>query len=76
MADILANPGKVIAPVSGDGKCLRFSDDVVDGKSSKTPNENESALPVQRKSPMVAGLFSGANMSGCTFNINFLTNNN
>ena len=75
MANIVANPGRIIAPIAQNETYRIQCENVPRPISGDIPKENASVTNKSNAS-MISGLFSGANMSGCTFNINILTKNN
>ena len=75
MANILANPGRIVAPIAHNEPQRIPSECISHPRSGDIPKENASVISKNNAS-MISGLFSGANMSGCTFNFKILTKNN
>ena len=76
MANILANPGKVVSPITQNATFVpSFGNDPLP-LTGEMPKENASLTVNTSSASSISGLFSGANLSGCTFNINILTANN
>ena len=76
MADILANPEKAIAPVEKaiapiekNQVCLEKMQMPISGD---IPIECTKDIQQSNKASMMTGLFSGASLSGCTFNMSFV----
>ena len=70
MANILANPGNVTAPVSATITNQCISENSPLPLSNDTPIENAKTNQAVNNASMMAGIFSGANLHGCTLNIN------
>ena len=79
MSDILANPGKIISPITNYQPFANNSYPLETVSVQISENNAKTGTNTIHKScaaTMMNGLFSGASLSGCTFNFNFSTNQN